>query len=260
MWTKIFKPPFVKRCDQILTSLEIPPETEVKEVLLPSLPPWTRSALKLEPELSQPVLKTQSVEEVRAIALDTINSKYDTHLRIYTDGSKVDNSTSAAMWIPSMEIGENWKLDHGDSRSIMGAELYAISQALHWLALNQPLLTNRKVVVLSDSKSGIMAIGNTLARSYSFLTNKIRNLANILEDIELTLQWIPSHVGLEHNEHVDLLAKAAHDSPDMISIPLDKMEIKRVIEDKIQKVCQLQYEAARQQNLHIGTIKSKLEH
>ena len=30
VWTRNFKPPFVKRCDQILTSLEILPETEVK--------------------------------------------------------------------------------------------------------------------------------------------------------------------------------------------------------------------------------------
>ena len=59
---------------------------------------------------------------------------------------------------------------------------------------------------------------------------------------------------------MDQLAKAAHDSPDTTSIPLDKKEIKRLIEDKIQKICQLQYEAAQQQNLHIGTIKRKLEH
>ena len=72
-----------------------------------------------------------------------------------------------------------------------------------------------------------MAISNTLTRSYSFLTNKIRNLANILEEVELTLQWIPSHVGLDHNEYVDQLAKAAHDSPDMISIPLDKKADRR---------------------------------
>ena len=142
----------------------------------------------------------------------------------------------------------------------MGAELYAISRALHWLVLNQPFLTTRKVVVLSDSKSGIMAISNTTSRSYYYLTNQIRNLGNILEEVELTLQWIPSHVGLEHNEYVDLLAKAAHNSPDTTSIPLDKKEIKRLVEDKIQKVCQLQYEAAQQQNLHIGTIKRKLEH
>ena len=263
VWTRTFKPPFVNRCNQIMTSLEVQPDTEVKEVLLPSKPPWEKSILRLEWELSEPVSKEQSVEEVKAIALDTINTKYATHLRIYTDGSKVENSTSAAMWIPSMEIGESWKLNHGRCRSIMGAELYAISRALHWLVLHQPLLTISKVVILSDSKSGIMAVNNTTTRSYSYLTNQIRNLANILEEIELTIQFIPSHVGIEGNEHVDLLAKSAHNSLEMIPIPLYKKEIKRLIEERIQQVCQLQYEAARQRDgqiLHIRTIKSKLEH
>ena len=262
VWTRIFKPPFVIRCNQILTSLELPPETEVEEVLLPSRPPWEKPTLKLEWELSQPVTKDQSVEEVKAIALHTISTKYANHLRIYTDGSKVEESTSAAMWIPSMEIGESWKLNHGRSRSIMGAELFAISRALHWLVLNQPLLPNTKVVVLSDSMSGIMAVKNTTKRSYSYLTNQIRNLANLLE-AELTLQFIPSHVGIEGNEHVDQLAKAAHGSPETIPIPLDKKEIKRLIDERTQHICQLQYETARQRNgriLHIAEIKSKLEH
>ena len=142
----------------------------------------------------------------------------------------------------------------------MGAELYAISRALHWLVLNQPLLSVTKVVVLSDSKSGILAINNTKARSYSYLTNQIRNLSNILEELDLTLQYIPGHVGLDGNEHVDKLAKSAHILPDETSAPLDRKEISRMIEDKIKVICQIQYEAAVEQNLHIGTVKSKLEH
>ena len=105
-----------------------------------------------------------------------------------------------------------------------------------------------------------MAISNTTTRSYTYLTNQIRNLAKILEEVELTLQWIPSHVGLEHNEHVDQLAKRAHNSPVEIPTPLDKKEINRLIDGKIKRVCQLQFEAAVQQNLHIGTIKSKLQY
>ena len=260
VWTRNFKTPFIIRCDQILTSLDISTNTEVREILLPSKPPWERSRLKLEWDLTQPVKKDQSDEEIKAIALNTINTRYSNHLRIYTDGSKVESSTSAAMWIPNMEVGERWKLDHGQSRSIMGAELYAISRALHWLVLNQPLLSITKVVVLSDSKSGILAINNTKVRSYSYLTNQIRNLSNILEEMDLTLQYIPGHVGLDGNEYVDKLAKSAHILPDETSAPLDRKEINRMIDDKIKAVCQIQYEAAVGQNLHIGTVKSKLEH
>ena len=129
---------------------------------------------KLEWNLESSVSKDQSVEEVRSMAIKTIETRYRTHLKIYTDGNKVDGSTTAAMWVPSMEIEVSWKLDHGHIRSIMGAELYAISRVLHWLVLNQPLLSNTKVVILSDSKSGILAIHDTKLRSCSYLTNQIR--------------------------------------------------------------------------------------
>ena len=142
----------------------------------------------------------------------------------------------------------------------MGAELYAISRALHWLVINQPLLTHTKVAILSDSKSGIMAIGNRKSRSYSYLTNQIQRLGNILEEeLEITIQWVPSHVNLTHNEHVDGLAKTAHRLQEETSAPLDKKEVKMMIDSKLQRICQIQYEAVRD-DLHIGGIKRTLEH
>ena len=142
----------------------------------------------------------------------------------------------------------------------MGAELYAISRALHWLVLNQPLLTCTKAVILSDSMSGIMAIRNSRSRSYSFLTNQIRNLASILEEGELnvTIQWIPSYVDLPGNEHVDGLAKSAHTLLEVTRTPLDQKEMKKVMKSNLQRNCQLQYEAHRR--LHIMDIKSRFEH
>ena len=126
--------------------------------------------------------------------------------------------------------------------------------------LNQPLLSITKVVILSDSKSGILAIHSYKLRSCSYLTNQIRNLASILEEVEVTLQWIPSHVGLEHNEHVDGLAKTAHHSLEITPTPLDLKELKRMTKENLQRIWQLKYEAARQEGLQIGEIRSRLEH
>ena len=142
----------------------------------------------------------------------------------------------------------------------MGAELYAISRALHWLVLNQPLLSCSKVVILSDSKSGIMAISNCKSRSNSFLTNQIRNLADILDDNELkiTIQWIPSHMDIPANNHVDGLAKSGHNLPEETRFPLAQKEMKKLIRSNLQRICQLKYEADDQ--LHIIGIKRKLEH
>ena len=111
------------------------------------------------------------------------------------------------MWVPTWDVEENWKLDWGTTRSIMGAELFAINRTLHWLILNQPLIQGQDIVILSDSKSGIMALKNHHHKSYSFATNQILNLAYILKDsdVKLTIQWIPSHVGIAGNERADAM-------------------------------------------------------
>ena len=260
VWTKVFKPPFIKRCRTTLTSWGLQNEIEVKRVLLPSRPPWNKPKIKLEWDMNSIIQKNQSKEETKAVALDTINTRYRDHLKIYTDGSKIGESTSAAIWIPDMEVEDSWRLDHGQYRSIMGAELYAISRALHWLILNQPLMTNMQVVVLSDSRSGIMAIDNYRAKSYSHMTNQILNLANILDEseVDVTIQWIPSHVGLSGNEQADSLAKAAHAHVEETATPLDQNEIKKLLETKLRSRCQTQY-AAVSQDLHIGRIKQAYE-
>ena len=221
------------------------------------MPPWEASPLVLEKELSQTLHKDLSNEEIKAIALTTISNNYPAHLKIYTDGSKYSDSTTAAMWVPSLKVEDKWKLTQGDSRSIMGAELFAIMKAMTWLLFG-PLSQNQDVVILSDSKSGIMALENHHKRSYSFLVNQIVNLANILRDIvsSLTIQWVPSHVGLSGNEKADELAKMAHDLTDMTDAPLDIMEIKNKIRSTLLSRCQLNYDLAKQ-TTHIGSIKSK---
>ena len=101
VWTKVLKPPFIKRCMQILEAWDIQEEDiEVSEVLLPSHPPWTKSRLALNDKLLHRVQKDQNTEGIKAVALKTIETWYREHLKIYTDGSKVDDSTTAAVWIP----------------------------------------------------------------------------------------------------------------------------------------------------------------
>lgn len=56
-----------------------------------------------------------------------INNRNKAHLRIYTDGSKVDESTTSAIWTTSLGVEESWKLNHDQRRSILGAELNTIS-------------------------------------------------------------------------------------------------------------------------------------
>ena len=183
-------------------------------------------------------------------------------MKIYTDGSKGDESTTAAMWIPSINELDSRKLDLGQFRSIMGAELFAISRSLHWLILNQPLIQGQNVVILSDSRSGIMALENHHSRSYSFLTNQIKNLAHILLDSEvnLTIQWVPSHVGVPGNEMADGLAREAHNLPDadVTVAPLDPSEMKSRLKTTARSRWQLQYDLVKAAT-DLGKVKVKIE-
>ena len=259
-WTVVFKQPFVKRCEDILGRWNIQMDSDVRQTPLPSLPPWVGSPLQLVCDLSDNIGKDLSIEQIRAIALNTISLRYPLHLKIYTDGSKYADSTTAAMWVPSLDLEDSWKLDWGKTRSIMGAEIFAINRALHWLLLNQPLIQGQDVVILSDSKSGIMALQNHHHRSYSFATNQILNLASILKDneVNLAIQWIPSHVGLAGNEKADALAKAAHNLPRITEAPLDPMEMKTKLKAVCKERCQQRYDAAKQET-HIGSIRDKFE-
>ena len=77
--------------------------------------------------------------------------------------------------------------------------------------------------------------------------------------MDLTIQWIPSHVGVQGNEHVDGLAGEAHALVEATSSPLDQCEAKKLIDTRLQKSWQRKYEAARQ-DLHIGIVKATVEH
>ena len=261
VWTSVTKPPFIKRCKTTLERWNIPEDTDVRQVLIPSLPPWEKTPIVLRPELSSNIEKGFSIEQIKAAALNTISTRYPLHLKIYTDGSKFAESTSAAMWIPSLGVAESWKLNLAVERSIMGAELFAINQSLHWLLLNQPLIQHLGVVILTDSRSGIQALESHRQKSCSFTTNQMLNLAHILKDSEvnLTIQWIPSHVGLMGNERADELVKSAHDLTLLTNAPLDPTEMKLKIKSTCRRRCQQRYDIDKLET-HIGGIRSTLEH
>lgn len=89
--------------------------------------------------------------------------------------------------------------------SVNSGELYAILMALHWTEQIQ----HHKVLMCSDSVSAIKSIGIGTSCSRQALTHEI--LCAIREvtrrGIEVSLMWVPAHIGIPTNEKVDKLAK-----------------------------------------------------
>ena len=205
VWTPgHFKKPLVRRIEDISRNLRIPTDIPVRTVKTPSYPPWEPPKLTLRPDL-QDTNKDDSKEQKKTVALDMINTEYSSHIHLYTDGSKTTNSTSAGLWIPDFQHRENWKLSYGSSRSIMGAELFAIDKGMTWTLLHKELLATNKVVILTDSRSGIEALKNISPKHQSYLADAIKRKAKLLteDSMDITIQYIPGHVGIEGNEVAD---------------------------------------------------------
>jgi len=135
--------------------------------------------------------------------LQKVNITYKDHLIVYTDGSKTDEGSGAAFWIPEMDVAHKYKLHY--TYSSYSAELYAIYRAILYI---QPL-NREQFLICSDSMSAIKAIESaSKARPCTDLVLKIfQETLPIASKIKF--QWCPGHSGIAGNDKVDLLAKEA---------------------------------------------------
>lgn len=189
-----------------LRRLEIEvPAAEIVSVL----PPWRvpHPIVSFTPtcKADHPILQKQ-------LALETIASESasdpEAH-HIYVDGSvQADMSAACAMFSKTINPPE----DNGwvgrrlpNSSSSTYCELNGILDAV-------TLLNDRKLngLIICDSKTALHAIAAPRSAYESVVQNILEKLANARDNaLSIRFIWIPSHVGLEGNDIVDGLAKAA---------------------------------------------------
>lgn len=158
-------------------------------------------------ELIQPITKSYTNSLVlKSIAYETINTLYpeDDWLRIYTDGSRIEDCINSGAGVYSRLFA--FFSPVGRFRTAFDGEIEAIQIALSQLLCHLNHFT--RVVILSDSKAALQAINSTRVPTSVAIWN-CQSLLRCLSDNHKTifLQWIPAHCGVEGNERADLLAK-----------------------------------------------------
>ena len=151
----------------------------------------------------------------RQLALESIanmSSEVPAAHHLYVDGSlQADGSAGYALYSPTMKPPEGGWVGHRlpDSSSSTYCELHGILKAVD--VLNQRQLNG---IVICDSQSALLAISSPQP-SYCSVVQQIQRQLIAAEENSIVVKfiWIPSHVGLAHNDTVDLIAKNACSLP-----------------------------------------------
>ncbi|XP_064487677.1 uncharacterized protein LOC135399872 [Ornithodoros turicata] len=180
--------------------------------------------------------KTASAIVAKSIASDFIQTTLDEHLKIFTDGSVLQKprSSTAAFCIPALNLSSSGRNITKVSSST--AELIAVEYALRNLQTLSPQPAPQPAVILTDSRSALLRIQHP--KHEDTVAWQVRDLIRTLEDLnyKVHLHWIPSHVGIDGNEHADNLAAAAHQLDANLPAPIDPDATRTAIRDYITMV------------------------
>lgn len=124
---------------------------------------------------------------------------------VFTDGSKSEAGTGSALITPE-NMSETLRLQQ--PASVFTAEVSAIIMATEFIK-RQP---SGKFIIASDSMSSISALFYTriAAKSNRLILKCRAELYNLwLNHYDVTILWVPAHVGIMGNEKADRAAKEA---------------------------------------------------
>lgn len=145
---------------------------------------------------------------------------------IFTAGSKSDFATATAA-VPSNKNIEP-QTDRINSRaSIYTAEAYAIDITLKIIDSSSQLL----FLVISDSLSCLISLNQVNILDHIILKLKLKFHYLSQKGKNITMIWIPSHIGLKGNEEADSLAKEALKSEINNEVKIPSSDYKQYINE-----------------------------
>ena len=153
-------------------------------------------------------------------------------IQIWTDGSVIKdeygNYSAAAGWL----IIHDKKIKHKDNCRVFPefspyiAEVGALRMAMEYILKTTELNQNRSVGIYSDSRSALTHLESALGKGTSLPTHTAE-VALLLTQIRaksknLSLSWIPGHVGIPFNEEADVQANLGHTASTGINMPISR--------------------------------------
>lgn len=158
---------------------------------------WHEPKVKIDWSIKNQIKAGEQQTKAKQTALETIN-KYNSYNKIYTDGSVKDDETGYG--ISSQNTPITMKLN--GMCSIFSAEGRAILKAITSIATNE-----QPSIIFTDSAGCLSAL------------EKGKNQHPWIEEIHresrsknITLCWVPSHVGIKGNEEADKLAERGREA------------------------------------------------
>ena len=193
-----FKPIYMKVKDIFLERIP----SAISVPVASSVPPWAYDPIVLDTSLHEKVSKKlDSPHFILSTCLERMSS-YSYSLHIYTDGSKINDRTGCAFYVPFLRYEKKFRLTNNSS--VFQAELIAILKAFEFLVEKPP----RQCTIFSDSLSALQALNDDcpcpIVQEILYYNYCLYN-----RGVLVTCVWIPSHIGISGNEYVDRLAKDA---------------------------------------------------
>jgi ribonuclease HI len=195
--------PFYKRVQPHVGTLQL----NVKAPQHGNVHPWLYTCPEADTSLAQEVSKRESAEILKALAMEKVEM-YSNYTQVYTDASKLtDGRVGIGIFFPQDKLHISERVT--DNVSIYAGELVAIKRAIEIYKTNihQTTVNTTSLAIFSDSLSAITSLRKAECSSRPNLLTEIMELVTSIQS-QLTLIWVPSHVGIIGNETADKLAVA----------------------------------------------------
>ena len=199
------KKPLALKVNQFFEDVDM---TNVKGHRLGTTPPWLVALPEVDRSLTLEVSKNEAPNILVALSRDKIDQEYSQYVQIYTDASKnPSGKVGIGCYIRSFASSPDIEMEARltDDVAVQTGEMVAIKMALENICQLEQTTTHRRYAIFTDSLSTIDNLASSRSRSRP---NLLSDMIDLLHNInsQITVVWVPSHIGITGNERADQLA------------------------------------------------------